>query len=114
MRRISSGRRRVVIGVTVCASLAISACGGSGPSATGGSGKQLFQENCGSCHTLAAAGTSGASAPNLDALFARQQPATIELVVLHQIANGGGGMPAGILSDGEAKKVAAYVASAVR
>ena len=34
-------------------------------------GKTLFVQKCGGCHTLAAAGTSGAVGPNLDDSFAR-------------------------------------------
>ena len=33
-----------------------------------GGGAQLFKANCGSCHTLSAAGTSGAVGPKLDGL----------------------------------------------
>src|SRR5215211_2293639 len=33
-------------------------------------GLQLFQINCGACHTLAAAGTDGIVGPNLDQLLA--------------------------------------------
>ena len=32
-------------------------------------GKQLFVSKCGSCHTLARAGTKGTVGPNLDAAF---------------------------------------------
>ena len=32
-------------------------------------GQQLFTQNCGSCHTLTAAGTNGAVGPNLDFAF---------------------------------------------
>ncbi len=44
---------------------------GASPYAGGGSGgapdgKALFTDNCGSCHTLSAAGTSGTVGPNLD------------------------------------------------
>ena len=50
---------------------------GSSDASTSGSvpasdqqGLQLFQINCGSCHTLAAAGTDGVIGPNLDQLLA--------------------------------------------
>jgi len=33
-------------------------------------GLQIFQINCGACHTLAAAGTDGIIGPNLDQLLA--------------------------------------------
>jgi mono/diheme cytochrome c family protein len=75
---------------------------------TGGaaSGKTVFTTNCGSCHTLNAAGTSGNVGPNLDQL--KPDEATVE----RQVRNGGGGMPAfeGRLSDAQIMAVAAYVA----
>jgi outer membrane protein assembly factor BamB len=76
---------------------------------TGGgaaSGKTVFTSNCGSCHTLNAAGTSGNVGPNLDQL--KPDEATVE----RQVRNGGGGMPAfeGRLSDAQIMAVAAYVA----
>jgi mono/diheme cytochrome c family protein len=75
---------------------------------TGGaaSGKTVFTTNCGSCHTLSAAGTSGNVGPNLDQL--KPDEATVE----RQVRNGGGGMPAfeGRLSDAQIMAVAAYVA----
>lgn len=72
-----------------------------------GPGKDLFASNCGSCHTLAAAGTSGATGPDLDTL------APDEAQVLAAIENGGtgsGAMPAGLVSGADADAVAAYVA----
>ena len=35
-------------------------------SSSGANGAQVFKSNCGSCHTLSAAGTSGQVGPNLD------------------------------------------------
>jgi mono/diheme cytochrome c family protein len=67
-----------------------------------------FTGACGSCHTLAVAGTSGTVGPNLDELMP-----TVELV-LAAIANGGTGtgqMPAGLLAGDEAERVAGLVAS---
>ena len=43
-------------------------------------GQSLFQTNCGTCHTLYAAGTDGNYAPNLDELLAPQGPAEGEEV----------------------------------
>lgn len=52
-------------------------------------GKELFVSNgCGSCHTLAAAGSSGAVGPNLD-----QAKPSLELAVT-RLTLGKGGMPA--------------------
>jgi mono/diheme cytochrome c family protein len=63
--------------------------------------------NCGSCHTLADAGTSGNVGPNLDQL----KPA--ESIVQHQVINGGGAMPAfkGQLTPAQITAVAKYVSS---
>jgi mono/diheme cytochrome c family protein len=85
------------------------------------SGKHLFDVNCGTCHTLFAAGTDGNFAPNLDDLLAPTgQPtdkSTIKATrqrVLNAINNGvdsstPGRMPAGILSGQQAEQVADFV-----
>ena len=75
--------------------------------AAGADGKTVFTANCGGCHTLADAGTSGAVGPNLDDL--KPDEATVKT----QVENGGGAMPAfkGTLSDAEIASVATYVAS---
>ncbi|MGB7588244.1 MAG: cytochrome c [Solirubrobacterales bacterium] len=87
------------------------------------SGQTLFQTNCGTCHTLYAAGTDGNFAPNLDELLAPTglptesgEQATIEGRVLNAIENGvdsttPGRMPAGIISGEQAKEVAEFVAN---
>jgi mono/diheme cytochrome c family protein len=112
--------------------LAIAACGGSGggssssssssssasssstASTSGGGaqsasaqGKQIFASNCGGCHTLADAGTNGQVGPNLDDL----KPS--KAVVVRQVNNGGGQMPAfkGKLSAAQINAVATYVSS---
>jgi cbb3-type cytochrome c oxidase subunit III len=71
------------------------------------SGKDIFVASCGSCHTLADAGTSGTVGPNLDQL----KPALA--VVQKQVINGGAVMPAfkGKLTDAQIKAVAKYVSS---
>ena len=75
--------------------------------ATAASGKEIFTANCGGCHTLADAGTSGATGPNLD--DAAPDAATVKAYV----RGGGGGMPAfgDKLSNAEIDAVAAYVSS---
>ena len=81
----------------------------SGEGSLSEEGAEVFTSNCGSCHTLAAAGTSGEVGPNLDEL--EPDLATVE----HQVVNGGGGMPAfgkeGTLNAKEIKAVATYVSS---
>ena len=86
------------------------------------SGKHLFEVNCGTCHTLAAAGTDGNFAPNLDLLLAPTGQATDKSTinatkqrVLNAINNGvdsstPGRMPAGIISGQQADQVAQFVA----
>jgi mono/diheme cytochrome c family protein len=82
---------------------------GGGESAALAEGKTIFTTNCGSCHTLKEAGTSGEVGPNLDEL--EPDLATVE----HQVQNGGGGMPAfgkeGTLSPEEIIAVAMYVST---
>jgi mono/diheme cytochrome c family protein len=70
-------------------------------------GKAIFTTNCGSCHTLAAAGTSGTIGPNLDQL----KPPLAR--VKTQVINGGGVMPAfkGKLTDAQINAVAKFVAT---
>lgn len=70
-------------------------------------GKSIFVANCGSCHTLAAAGTNGTVGPNLD----QKQPNKARVV--KQVTNGGAIMPAfkGRLSPAQIDAVATYVAA---
>jgi len=97
-------------------------------------GKQLFQEKCGSCHTLADAGTQGKIGPNLDDAFSGPRregfkESTIRNVVHGQVKyaiehpagfvttgpDGRGlpapGMPRDLVTGDDAQDVAAYVAS---
>jgi mono/diheme cytochrome c family protein len=81
-------------------------------------GKDLFQNNCGACHTLAAAGADGVVGPNLDELLPSQGINSEEQYdgiygrVLHAVSCGiSGRMPKGILLGEEAKTVATFVAS---
>jgi mono/diheme cytochrome c family protein len=73
-------------------------------------GKQVFlgSSACGTCHTLADAGTTGTIGPNLD----DAQP-SFELAV-NRVTNGQGAMPAfsGQLSEQEIADVSAYVSTA--
>jgi mono/diheme cytochrome c family protein len=70
-------------------------------------GKTIFTTSCGSCHTLADAGTSGAVGPNLD-----ESKPSLELVT-DRVTNGKGQMPsfAGSLDEAQIQAVAEYVAS---
>jgi mono/diheme cytochrome c family protein len=72
--------------------------------------KELFQTNCGSCHTLERAGTDGIVGPNLDDLLGQGTPEANNTRVLNAIENGiEGRMPAGILQGEDAKTVADFV-----
>jgi mono/diheme cytochrome c family protein len=89
-------------------------------------GQSLFQTNCGTCHTLYAAGTDGNYGPDLDVLLAPSGPpegssaaSTIKATegrVLNAIEQGVDGsttpgrMPGGILNEEQAKEVAEFVA----
>ena len=71
----------------------------------GANGTKVFQANCGTCHTLKAAGTSGQVGPNLDNISL--SASDIESIV----RSGTGPMPSfdGRLSDAEISAVAAFV-----
>lgn len=114
--------------------------GGCGDPGTGGlssggdtvRGEELFKQQCGSCHTLAAAGTAGIIGPNLDDAFAsgREQgfeESSIQQLVAGQIryppegrfnaegqyvtSTGSPAMPADLVTGDDVDSVAAYVAS---
>jgi mono/diheme cytochrome c family protein len=79
-------------------------------------GLELFQINCGACHTLAAAGTDGVIGPNLDQLLGTGEKSSDTVKsnqdrVLNAVEQGvGGRMPAGLLQGEQAKTVAHFVA----
>jgi cytochrome c6 len=121
-------RRRFVTALAAAAALlALAGCGSEAhvEEATNTSrGKELFTANCGQCHALADAGTRGVIGPNLDDAFHSVRvkqgfdESTIRDVVRGQIAYptenppaGGQGMPADIVTGGDADAVASYVAA---
>jgi mono/diheme cytochrome c family protein len=76
------------------------------PAGAGGDDPKLaFESNCGSCHTLADAGTSGTIGPNLD------ETKTPLAKAINQITNGGGGMPPfkGQLTQQQIRALAQYI-----
>jgi plastocyanin len=93
-------------------------------------GKQDFVEGCGTCHTLARAGSKGTAGPNLDEAFRRarqdgMKSSTFMGVIERQILNPNTDkqidpqtgkplptMPAKIFTGDKARNVAAYVAQA--
>jgi plastocyanin len=83
-------------------------------------GKQQFVAKCGSCHTLARAGTKGIVGPNLDEAFRRDiaenlKRSTIEGIVRGQVVepNREGVMPKGLATGATLSDISAYVAQAV-
>lgn len=58
---------------------------------------QLFVSTCGTCHTLAAAGTSGTTGPNLDTGLAKQTKKEIEKSIISPDAKITPGYAAGIM-----------------
>jgi mono/diheme cytochrome c family protein len=81
--------------------------GGTTGGGTGGASdpQALFTANCGSCHTLAAAGTQGQIGPSLD------ESELDVAAIAQQITNGGGGMPPfrGQLTEEQIQALARYV-----
>jgi cbb3-type cytochrome c oxidase subunit III len=113
--------RPVLAAALVLLVLAVGAAcdAGTGGIEEGGSasnGKQLFVENCASCHALADAGSRSTVGPNLDDAFAgsRQQgfaEDTIRNIVADQIKYAVEPMPQNLVTGDDAADVAAYVAS---
>jgi cbb3-type cytochrome c oxidase subunit III len=126
--------RALGVALVCLAALAAAACGSEARveegEASAAAGKQPFVEQCGSCHTLADAGTQGTIGPNLDDAYGVLRTdhgfdeSTIRDVVRGQIAyptsdpptveEGGEptqGMPANLVTGKTANDVAAYVAS---
>jgi mono/diheme cytochrome c family protein len=132
--------RAPLAGLAIVSALAAAVAGGCGTvgsvdeeAADLSRGKELFiqgaegKQSCGSCHTLADAGTKGTIGPDLDEAFAYARSdseeqgfdeSTIRDVVRGQIAypvedppTGEPGMPADLVTGDDADSVAAYVAS---
>src|SRR5262245_13220404 len=129
---INGGRRRRMDGravwmvattAAVAALVGLSGCN-LGPKPDLDKGQQLFTQKCGSCHTLAGAGTNGTVGPNLDYAFKEarangQDSDTFEGVIKAQVENPRPAtpeqtdvyMPPDIVSGDDPDDVAAYVAS---
>lgn len=130
---------RALVATTLAAAVtfALAACGsaGTGGLSKGGDtarGEQLFKQQCGSCHTLAAAGTTGVIGPNLDDAFAADRAQGFEESAMQQVvagqiriplegrvnadgqyvtSTGSPAMPADLVTGDDVDSVAAYVAS---
>jgi cytochrome c2 len=117
--------RRAALALAAAAVLAAVAAGcGMNEDANVNRGRQLFVAKCGTCHTLAQAGTTATIGPNLDAAFtvARQNGSdsdTIAGVVSRQIEGPRPGnpsvpstyMPPDLVTGDDKADVAAYVGS---
>jgi len=133
-RSLSSSLRRrplqvvVLLVLSLVGALGLAACGdtvGYTDASSGDKihGKELFKQGCGSCHTLADAGTTGTIGPNLDYAFLQSRKDglgedTILQVVRDQMAyavtkpsTGAPGMPRDIFTGQDADDVATYVAA---
>jgi cbb3-type cytochrome c oxidase subunit III len=116
--------RAALASLLLAAGVGTAGCGTVGKVASGdpSHGKELFQQKCAACHTLADANARGQIGPNLDWAFkdARGQgfdDSTIEDVVRGQIAyadeapaDGSQGMPQNLVTGDDADSVAVYVA----
>jgi mono/diheme cytochrome c family protein len=108
---------RNTLAAVLCAvalTLALTACGRGEPDLS--KGKAQFVEKCGSCHTLARAGTAGTQGPSLDKAFQTAladgiDRDTVEGIVHRQILHPRRNsiMPAGLVKGDDATDVAAYV-----
>ena len=82
--------------------------GGGGAQTANAEGKLIFQQNCGTCHTLADAGTNGQVGPNLDDV--KPNKARVKSAI-DKGGLGSGTMPAGLVSGKEEQDVVDYVSS---
>jgi plastocyanin len=123
-------RHALVLAAIVAAAAVAGGCNLADSGTNVVNGKEQFVDNCGSCHVLARAGTTGVAGPSLDAAFERARQdgfgeSTFEGLVYAQIANPNRNpsvdpqtgepqptMPAKIVTGEDAEDVAAYVATA--
>jgi mono/diheme cytochrome c family protein len=111
---VSLTRNTVLALGALAIALVLGACGRNDPNLE--TGKAKFVEKCGSCHTLARAGTAGTTGPDLDTAFQTalrdgMDRDTIEGIVHRQILHPriDSQMPAGLVKGEDASDVAAYV-----
>jgi cbb3-type cytochrome c oxidase subunit III len=103
----------------LAAAVLLAGCGTGGIASGQGdqtNGGKLFSAKCGGCHTLAAAGSSGTTGPNLDGAFGSDRlqhfpQDAVENLVLDQIRDPSPPMPANLVTGKDAVDVATYVAA---
>jgi len=102
----SKGQQPMIIAYRLGATGSATTTSATTTAAGAANGKQIFISNCGGCHRLGAAGTTGTVGPNLDQL--KPKAATVQ----KQVENGGPGMPSfsGRLTSAQIAAVAQYVA----
>lgn len=130
MRRTAAAVPLLTFPLVALALVVAAGCGsvGRADASEQSRGKQLFQQKCASCHSLADAGAKGRIGPDLDEAFryVRNEknegqgfdPSTIRDVVKDQIAypvvnpaTDATGMPANLVTGSDADAVATYVAA---
>ncbi|HET7120468.1 MAG TPA: cytochrome c [Solirubrobacterales bacterium] len=111
----------LLLALIALAAIAVAASGCGTSTADTERGRTLFKAKCGTCHTLAQAGTTGQQGPNLDDSFASAREIgndsdTIEGVVKAQVeyprednGNPAVSMPADLVTGQDLDDVAAYV-----
>jgi cytochrome c2 len=114
--------KRLLIALAAAGTAVVASAGCGTGSADIERGRVLFIQQCGSCHTMAEAGTNVQVGPDLDAAFALARADgmdsdTIEGIVAAQIEyprpstdNPAVSMPAGLVEGKDLEDVAAYVA----
>jgi mono/diheme cytochrome c family protein len=117
-----SNPTRPLLAIAALAAIALGVAGCGTSTDNVDRGRVLFVQRCGTCHTLAQAGTTATIGPNLDDAFAAARAAgedgeTVAGVVKAQVefprpSNGDAGvsMPADLASGQDLEDVAAYVA----
>jgi mono/diheme cytochrome c family protein len=113
--------RRLLVALAVAGSAFAASCGEQGIELASSNpdyeGARIFQERCGACHTIAAAGTQGSATNPNDREYKDgpnfNQRREQKDGVLYAIRNGGfssGPMPQDIVVGSDAEKVADFVA----
>jgi mono/diheme cytochrome c family protein len=120
LANVPAVRRPAALIAVLLMAAGLAACGGTGVAAPGqadlANGKTQFVSKCGSCHTLADAGTLGTVGPNLDSAHAGSRieglkESSFEALVRQQIDEADPPMPRHLVTGDDARDVAAYVAS---